>query len=142
MPIATVPKLRGAAGDTVNPPVTTVPVMVVEPDPLTPLPRLALTVSLAPVEPVALGAVNVTITTHVFPGPGAAGIAAPSVHVVPAGTMAKLDASPSLKERLVMVNGPLPELVTVTACGELVVPGNCVIVKLDTAIAPCVTPLP
>ena len=68
---------------------------------------------------------------------------APSVHVVQAGTIAKLEDEFSESRMLVIVAGPLPVLVSVVVNGgAVVVPGNWANETLVMEITPWFTPAP
>lgn len=72
-----------------------------------------------------MGAVNVNATTQVLPGPGAAVSVTPVVPgaqvVAGDGTIAKSVELAPVRYKLVIVNGPLPEFVSVVVSGVAVV---------------------
>ena len=72
-------------------------------------------------KPVSTGA-NAILNVQVLPGPGAGGIT-PGAQVDP--EVVKSPGFVPTREKFEIVNGPFPELVSVTVCVALVVPTGC-----------------
>ena len=76
-------------------------------------------------DPEAVGA-KAKLNMQVLPGPGAGGIVAPVMHVLPVVTKSPGFELKDEKDTLERVNVPLPVFVSVTTCaGALVVPTAC-----------------